>query len=59
MVVDDDIDIANPADVIWAIATRCHVREGLDVVKGSGPQFANPLYLRKSARPAAIRRTAF
>ena len=28
VVVDDDIDIANPADVIWAIATRCHVREG-------------------------------
>ena len=27
VVVDDDIDITNPADVIWAIATRCHVRE--------------------------------
>jgi 4-hydroxy-3-polyprenylbenzoate decarboxylase len=41
-VVDDDIDIANPADVIWAIATRCHVREGLDVVKGVWASVCEP-----------------
>jgi 4-hydroxy-3-polyprenylbenzoate decarboxylase len=34
VVVDDDIDITNLTDVIWAVATRCHVREGLDIVKG-------------------------
>jgi 4-hydroxy-3-polyprenylbenzoate decarboxylase len=42
VVVDDDIDIANPADVIWAIATRCHVREGLDVVKGVWASVCEP-----------------
>ena len=57
MVVDDDIDIANPADVIWAIATRCHVREGLDVVKGVWASVCEPALLPESARRAAIRRT--
>lgn len=42
VVVDDDIDIADPADVIWAIATRCHVREGLDVVKGVWASVCEP-----------------
>ena len=40
--MDDDVDIANPADVIWAIATRCHVREGLDVVKGVWASVCEP-----------------
>ena len=57
VVVDDDIDIANPADVIWAIATRCHVREGLDVVKGVWASVCEPACRRRSARRAAIRRT--
>ena len=34
VVVDDDIDITNPAEVIWAIATRCYVRGGIDIIKG-------------------------
>ena len=42
VVVDNDIDITNPADVIWAIATRCHVREGLDVVKGVWASVCEP-----------------
>jgi 4-hydroxy-3-polyprenylbenzoate decarboxylase len=42
VVVDDDVDIANPSDVIWAIATRCHVREGLDVVKGVWASVCEP-----------------
>jgi len=42
VVVDDDIDITNPADVIWAVATRCHVREGLDVVKGVWASVCEP-----------------
>ena len=42
VVVDDDIDITNPADVIWAIATRCHVREDIDVVKGVWASVCEP-----------------
>jgi len=42
VVVDDDIDITNPAEVIWAIATRCHVREDLDVVKGVWASVCEP-----------------
>lgn len=34
VVVDDDVDITDPQDVIWAMSTRCNVREGVDLVKG-------------------------
>ncbi|MFQ5849482.1 MAG: UbiD family decarboxylase [Candidatus Binatia bacterium] len=33
VVVDEDVDITNLQDVIWAMATRCNVREGVDMVK--------------------------
>jgi 4-hydroxy-3-polyprenylbenzoate decarboxylase len=33
IVVDDDIDITNPHDVIWAIATRSEPSESLDIVR--------------------------
>jgi UbiD family decarboxylase len=42
VVVDDDIDIANPHDVIWAIATRCYVRDGIDVVKSVWASVCEP-----------------
>ena len=42
VVVDDDIDIANPYDVIWAIATRCYVREGIDLVKSVWASVCEP-----------------
>jgi 4-hydroxy-3-polyprenylbenzoate decarboxylase len=42
VVVDDDIDIANPFDVIWAIATRCYVRDGIDVVKSVWASVCEP-----------------
>jgi UbiD family decarboxylase len=42
VVVDDDIDITNPFDVIWAIATRCYVRDGIDVVKGVWASVCEP-----------------
>ncbi len=42
VVVDDDIDITDPYDVIWAIATRCYVREGLDVVKSVWASVCEP-----------------
>jgi UbiD family decarboxylase len=40
--VDDDIDITNPSEVIWAIATRCYVREGIDVVKAVWASVCEP-----------------
>ena len=42
VVVDDDIDITNPNDVIWAIATRCYVRDGIDVVKSVWASVCEP-----------------
>jgi len=42
VVVDDDIDITNPHDVIWAIATRCYVRDGIDVVKSVWASVCEP-----------------
>lgn len=42
VVVDDDIDITNPYDVIWAISTRCYVREGIDLVKGVWASVCEP-----------------
>ncbi len=40
--VDDDVDITNPHEVIWAIATRCYVREGIDVIKGVWASVCEP-----------------
>ena len=43
VVVDDDIDVFNDADVLWAIGTRCHFEEDLLVIpKWSGPGGTNP-----------------
>lgn len=42
VVVDDDIDITNPGDVIWAISTRCNVREAIDTVKNVWTSPADP-----------------
>lgn len=33
VVVDEDVDITNPQEVIWALATRCDVGRGADIVK--------------------------
>ncbi|NIO10181.1 MAG: UbiD family decarboxylase, partial [Deltaproteobacteria bacterium] len=42
VIVDDDVDISNPHDVIWAMATRCNVREGVDLVKNVWTSPAEP-----------------
>ncbi|MCC6887643.1 MAG: UbiD family decarboxylase [Hyphomicrobiales bacterium] len=42
IVVDDDVDIANPAALLWAIGTRCHVREAVDIVKSVWTSPADP-----------------
>ncbi len=34
VVVDDDVDITNPQEVIWAMATRCDMAQAIDFVKG-------------------------
>jgi UbiD family decarboxylase len=42
VVVDDDIDITNISDVIWAVSTRCNAREGIDMVKNVWTSPADP-----------------
>ena len=42
IVVDDDIDITDPYDVIWAVSTRCYVREGIDLVKNVWASVCEP-----------------
>ncbi len=42
VVVDDDIDISNPYEVIWAISTRCNAREGIDIVKNVWASVCEP-----------------
>jgi 4-hydroxy-3-polyprenylbenzoate decarboxylase len=42
VVVDDDIDITNLGDVIWAMSTRCNAREGIDLVKNVWTSPADP-----------------
>ena len=42
VVVDDDVDITNPGELIWAIATRCNVREGVDLIKSVWTSPADP-----------------
>ncbi len=34
IVVDDDIDITNPAEVMWAIATRWDPKTQTDIIDG-------------------------
>jgi 4-hydroxy-3-polyprenylbenzoate decarboxylase len=43
VIVDEDVDISNLADVVWAIATRCDPAHGINVITEglSGP--ADPL----------------
>lgn len=43
VVVDDDIDITNPHEVIWAISTRCDPREGIDIVKNVWASVCEPV----------------
>lgn len=42
VIVDEDVDISNLHEVIWAIATRCAVREGVDLVKNVWTSPAEP-----------------
>ena len=43
VVVDDDVDITNPGEVIWAMSTRCDPREGIDIVKNVWASVCEPV----------------
>ena len=44
LVVDDDIDVFNDAEVLWAIGTRCYLEKDLTVIpRWSGPGGLNPV----------------
>ena len=42
VVVDDDVDITNLGEVIWAISTRSNLREAVDIVKNVWTSPADP-----------------
>ncbi len=42
VVVDDDIDPSDLADVMWAIATRCEPAEGIDVLRNAWSSALDP-----------------
>ncbi len=42
VVVDDDIDPSNLADVMWAITTRCEPAEGIDIVRNAWSSALDP-----------------
>jgi 4-hydroxy-3-polyprenylbenzoate decarboxylase len=44
VVVDDDVDITNLGDVIWAMSTRCNIRDDLDTVKNVWTSPSDPAH---------------
>jgi UbiD family decarboxylase len=42
VVVDEDIDPSNLADVMWAVATRCEPAEGIDVLRNAWSSALDP-----------------
>jgi 3-polyprenyl-4-hydroxybenzoate decarboxylase len=44
VVVDDDVDITNLGDVIWAMSTRCSIRDDLDTVKNVWTSPSDPAH---------------
>jgi 4-hydroxy-3-polyprenylbenzoate decarboxylase len=42
VVVDDDVDPSNLADVMWAIATRCEPSEQIDIVRNAWSSALDP-----------------
>src|ERR1700683_3812252 len=42
VVVDEDIDPSNLADVMWAVATRCEPAEGIDVIRNAWSSALDP-----------------
>ncbi len=42
VVVDEDVDPSNLADVMWAVATRCEPAEGIDIVRNAWSSALDP-----------------
>jgi UbiD family decarboxylase len=42
VIVDDDIDPSNLADVMWAVTTRCEPSEGIDIVRHAWSSALDP-----------------
>jgi UbiD family decarboxylase len=42
VVVDEDIDPSNLADVMWAVTTRCEPAEGIDVIRNAWSSALDP-----------------
>jgi len=42
VVVDDDVDPSNLADVMWAVATRCEPADGIDIVRNAWSSALDP-----------------
>ena len=42
VVVDDDVDPSNLADVMWAVATRCEPAEGIDIIRNAWSSALDP-----------------
>ena len=45
IIVDDDIDITNPAEVMWAIATRWDPKTQTDIIDGCWTGYIDPMLL--------------
>jgi 4-hydroxy-3-polyprenylbenzoate decarboxylase len=43
IIVDDDIDITNPAEVMWAIATRWDPKTATDIIDGLWTGYIDPM----------------
>ena len=58
IIVDDDIDITNPAEVMWAMATRWDPKTQTDIIDGCWTGHIDPLLRPGQARRAATSPTA-
>ena len=50
VVVDDDVDPSNLADVMWAITTRCEPAEQVDIVRNAWSSALDPRIPRERKR---------
>jgi 4-hydroxy-3-polyprenylbenzoate decarboxylase len=51
VVVDDDVDVSNINDVIWAVSTRCNPRDGLDMIRDVWTSPADPAIAPEDRSP--------
>jgi len=45
IIVDDDIDITNPAEVMWAVGTRWDPKTATDIIDGMWTGYIDPMLL--------------